>query len=192
MFTTWLAPFNKPNSSWRVKDPLGGASNLEMKDAFLLFHVSFLLMQTRLTHLKNKWFGPSYKLQRHILPVQCYCVVTVVTKVNFSKKVLSVLRSQQHRWHIGFFRDLCQHFHLARHQTCCKTLLSELGLSSVSQNGSAGPFFFFFSPLSWHSACFLYSCQMLCTVNNMAIRRRDSFLWGKGTLLLFLIFNVYY
>lgn len=145
MFTTWLAPFNKPNSSWRVKDPLGGASNLEMKDAFLLFHVSFLLMQTRLTHLKNKWFGPSYKLQRHILPVQCYCVVTVVTKVNFSKKVLSVLRSQQHRWHIGFFRDLCQHFHLTRHQTCCKTLLSELGLSSVSQNGSAGPFFFFFS-----------------------------------------------
>lgn len=144
MFTTWLAPFNKPNSSWRVKDPLGGASNLEMKDAFLLFHVSFLLMQTRLTHLKDKWFGPSYKLQRHILPVQCYCVVTVVTKVNFSKKVLSVLRSQQHRWHIGFFRDLCQHFHLARHQTCCKTLLSELGLSSVSQNGSAGPFFFFF------------------------------------------------
>lgn len=28
--------------------------------------------------------------------------------------------------------------------------------------------------------CFLCSRQSLCTINNMAIRRKDSFLWGKG------------
>lgn len=32
-------------------------------------------------------------------------------------------------------------------------------------------------------ACFLCSRQTLHTFNNMAVRRKDSFLWGKGTLL---------
>lgn len=65
----------------------------------------------------------------------------------------------------------------ARHRKCQKNywVHSE---SRQCQNGSAGPFFTL--TLKFISCT---AAQSFCTINIMAIRKRDSFLWAKGMLI---------
>lgn len=79
--------------------------------------------------------------------------------------------------------DACRHFvvHVTRR------VVRDWTRSLLSGSGWQRRPFLHSHSVDTQVVCFLSSRQTLRSINNMAIRRKDSFLWGKGTLL-FLIF----